>query len=105
MLVRWYLNPLSIRRGFRDVRRIASGGGPRSVRLDGIGDPRGVIIPRVPIRLEVIARDGSIARLEPEVPIGLLAGYTYRVGSWLDLPIIGSLDPARLKTEVRIPGR
>ena len=101
----WYRNPLDVVHGIRDARRVLRGGGPTRVKLDGIGDPRGLIIPRVPIRLEVIAKNGTKTTFEPELPIGLLAGYTYRLAGWLHLPVIGSLDPSRLKTELRIPGR
>jgi len=101
----WYLNPLTIVGAARDARSVLAGGGPKSVRLTGIGNPRGVIVPRVPVSLEVVGRDGSRTTFEPEIPVGLPLGYGYRLARWLHLPLISDLDPQAMRTEIRIPGR
>ena len=103
--MRWYLNPMTLARAAGDVRSVASGGGPRSVRLVGIGNPRGVILPRVPVSLEVVGRNGSKTSFTPELPIGLVAGYGYRIARLLHVPIIRDLDPESMHAEVRVPGR
>ena len=103
--MRWYLNPMNIARTARDIKSVASGGGPKSVRLNGIGSPRGVILPRVPISLEIVGRDGSRTSFEPELPIGLPLGYGYRLARSLHVPIISDIDPESMRAEVRVPGR
>lgn len=103
--MRWYLNPVSLARTAGDVKSVVSGGGPRSVRLTGIGDPRGIFLPRVPVSLVVMGRDGSRTPFEPELPVGLPLGYGYRIARWLHLPLIRDLDPQSMHAEVRIPGR
>ena len=103
--MRWYLNPMNLVRAAEDAKSVASGGGPKSVRLTGIGNPRGVILPRVPISLEVVGRNGSKTNFTPELPIGLVAGYGYRVARLFHVPIIRDLDLEALHAEVRVPGR
>ena len=103
--MRWYLNPLNLARRAGDVKRVVSGGGPTSLRLTGIGYPRGIFLPRVPVSLEIVSRDGSRTAFEPELPVGLLAGYGFRVARLLHLPLIRDLDPQSTHAEVRIPGR
>ena len=103
--MRWYLNPVKLARTAGDVKQVVSGGGPRSLRLIGIGYPRGIILPRVPVSLEIVGRDGSRTAFEPELPVGLLAGYGFRIARWLHLPLIRDLDPQSTHVEVRIPGR
>lgn len=96
---------MSLARAAGDVKKVVSGGGPKSVRLTEIGDPRGVALPRVPVSLEVVGRDGSRTSFTPELPVGLVAGYGYRIARLLRVPIIRDLDPAAMHAEVRIPGR
>ena len=103
--MRWYLNPMNLARAAGDIKSVASGGGPKSVRLTGIGNPRGVILPRVPVSLEVVGRNGSKTSFTPELPIGLVAGYGYRIARLLHVPIIRDLDPGSMHAEVRVPGR
>ena len=103
--MRWYLNPMNLARAAGDVRQIISGGGPRSVRLTGIGNPRGIILPRIPFSLEIVGRDGSRTTLVPELPVGLPLGYGYRVARWLHVPLISDLDPQAIHAEFRVPGR
>jgi hypothetical protein len=102
--MRWYLNPVNLARTGGNIKRILSGGGPRSVRLTGIGDPRGIILPRVPISLEIVGRDGSRTAFEPELPVGLPAGYGFRIARWLQLPVIRDFDFRSARAEFRIPG-
>ena len=42
---------------------------------------------------------------EPELPVGLMAGYGFRIARLLHLPLIRDLDPQSTHAEVRIPGR
>ena len=103
--MRWYLNPFALARAAGDVKSVASGGGPKSVRLTGIGNPRGVILPRVPVSLEVVGSDGSKTSFTPELPIGLVAGYGYRIARLLPVPVLKDADPGSIQGEFRIPGR
>ena len=48
-----YLNPVRIYHAVRDVRRVLGGGGPKLVRLVGIGPPEGIFVPTASIRIEV----------------------------------------------------
>lgn len=89
----WYLNPLKLRDTARNVRRIAAGGGPSSLRLDGIGRPTGCLLPSSTIGLQVTSRDGSSARFDPAIPVPLLFAYGYRIARGLGLPLIASFDP------------
>jgi len=57
------------------------------------------------VSLEIVGRDGSRTAFEPELPVGLLAGYGFRIARWLHLPLIRDLDPQSTHVEVRIPGR
>jgi hypothetical protein len=103
--MRWYLNPVNLVHTASDIKRVVSGGGPRSIRLTGVANPRGIFLPRVPVSLEVVGRDGSRTTFEPELPVGLPFGYGFRIARWLHLPLIRDLDPQAMQAEVRIPGR
>ena len=52
--MRWYLNPIKLAQGAGKLKSAATGGGPKSVRLKGVGQPHGIFLPRVPVRLEVV---------------------------------------------------
>ncbi len=64
-----YLNPFRIRAAVRDIRRVMGDGGPKAIRLAGIGHPSGWVLPSSTITIEVIGRDGRVERFCPEVPV------------------------------------
>ena len=99
------LNPFRIRDAARRVRQVASGGGPKAVRLSGVGQPEGLIVPTARVTLEVIGRDGKTTRFEPDVPVPFPYAWAYRIARRLGVPLVSSLDPAKLKGEIQIPGR
>lgn len=99
--MRWWLNPFHLRDGIRDLRRIVRGGGPRLVRLAGIGDPEGLIVSAVPFLLEIEARDGTKVELDPRVPLPFVAGWAYRLAHRLQVPLIR--DANRVRFEARVP--
>ena len=103
--MRWYLNPIKLAGAAGKLKSSVAGGGPTSVRITGVGQPRGVILPRVPISLEIVGRDGHRTAFEPELPVGLYLGYGYRLARWLHLPLISDIDPKTVSGEFRIPGR
>ena len=103
--MRWYLNPITLAQGAGKLKSAATGGGPKSVRLKGVGQPHGIFLPRVPVRLEVVGRNGHKTAFEPELPIGLYLGLGYRLGRLLHLPLIKDADPGAISGEFRIPGR
>jgi hypothetical protein len=98
--MRWYLNPRQLRDLGRDVCRIGSGGGPRSLRINGIGKPAGWLLPTSRVGLEVVARDGSLASFEPELPVPVPLAYAYRLARALDVPLLGTVEPERLDLEL-----
>jgi hypothetical protein len=98
------LNPFRIRNVVRRIRESTSGGGPAAVRLTGISHPKGWIVPRARVSLEVVARDGTVTRFEPDVPIPFPYAWAYRIARRLHVPLISGLDPERFEAEVPIPG-
>ena len=99
------LNPLRIRNVVRRAREASGGGGPKAVRLAGVSHPKGWLIPRSRVRLEVVARDGGVTRFEPALPIPFPYAWAYRIARRLGVPLISDRDPERLNLEVPIPGR
>jgi hypothetical protein len=102
--MRWYWNPLTLARVGRGVHDIATGGGPASVRLRGIGRPSGWIVPAMPVALEIVARNGHVTSLEPEIPLPFGIGWGYRLAYRLGVPLISDFDPGAIRTEVKVPG-
>lgn len=99
------LNPLRIRDAVRGIRETSGGGGPKAIRLTGISHPEGWIVPTARICLEVVARDGSLTRFEPNVPIPFPYAWAYRTARKLRVPLVSSINPERFEAEVPIPGR
>lgn len=104
-MLRWWLNPLHLRDGVRDIRRILRGGGPKLVRLAGVGQPKGLIFPAAAVRIEVEARDGTKVELDPRFPVPFPYAWAYRLARRLDVPLVGVLDPDRLRFELAVPRR
>jgi hypothetical protein len=99
------LNPFRIKKVVRQIREASGGGGPKSVRLAGVSHPEGWIVPTARVCLEVVARDGSVTRFEPNVPIPFPYAWAYRIARKLHVPLVSSIDPGRLRAKVPIPGR
>ena len=99
------LNPFRIRAAVRAIRETSGGGGPASVRVTGITSPTGWLLPASEVLLEVTARDGSITRFAPAVPIPWAWAWAYRIARALDVPIVRALEPERLSFKLGIPGR
>jgi len=85
------------------ARRVASGGGPARLRVRGVGQPSGLIIPSSRLRLEIEAENGAKARWEPEIPVPFPYAWAYRLSRWLRLPVISSHDPEDLTFSVTLP--
>jgi hypothetical protein len=75
-----YLNPFFIRDVIRTGRRTFAGGRPRAVRLVEVDGPRGLIIPRAQLTIEVEGRDGHTERFRPEIPLPFFYAWGYRAG-------------------------
>jgi hypothetical protein len=101
--MRW-VNPLSVRDAVKEIRKITSGGGPQLLRLVRVGEPEGLIVPTVPVRLEVKAKNGRVARFEPHVPVPFPYAWAYRIARHLGVPLVSDLDPRKVKFELRVPG-
>lgn len=98
--MRWYLNPLRIRDAARRVSEIRSGGGPRALRINGVGSPEGWLFPSSRIDLDLVARDGTTTSFAPELPLPLPLAYGYRLGRALGAPVVSDLDPASISLTI-----
>ncbi len=103
--MRWYLNPLTLKHMAEVARRVLSGGGPRVVRLSGVAEPEGLILPTAAVDLEVEARDGTVTRFKPEIPVPWPYAWGYRLARRLGLPLVSALDPERVSFDVAVPPR
>jgi len=99
------LNPFRISNAVRTIREASGGGGPAAIRLVGVSHPEGWIIPTARVCLEVVARDGSLTRLEPNVPIPFPYAWAYRIARKLRVPLVSSINPERIHARFPIPGR
>jgi hypothetical protein len=100
-----YLNPIRIYNAVGDVRRVLGGGGPKLVRLVGVGPPEGIFVPTATVRIEVESKTGRKAQFEPIVPVPWPAAWAYRIARALGVPLVSDLDPERLRFEVKVPRR
>jgi hypothetical protein len=101
--MRWYLNPLLLTRAARATRRLLAGGRPNAVRVTGADRPEGVIFPTSSVSVEVEARDGTVTRLTPELPVPWPYAWGYRLARRLELPLVSAFDSQRVSFELRLP--
>lgn len=99
------LNPFRIREIVARVREASGGGGPVALRLTGIGRPEGWLVPTSRVELEVKARDGSVTRFAPELPIPFPYAWGYRIARHLGVPLVSEFDSEKLNVEVPVPRR
>lgn len=104
-MLRWWLNPFHLRDGIRDIRRVIRGGGPKLVRVAGVGHPEGWIVPAAAVRIEIEAKDGTTVDIDPRVPVPFPWAWAYRLSRKLGVPLVSSFDPDRVRFEVPVPGR
>jgi hypothetical protein len=98
------LSPLSLVSGFRNLHSVASGGGPKLVRLVSVGAPEGLVIQTSEVVLEVEAKDGRTVRMAPQLPMPFLWGWGIRLARKLGVPLISDLKPEHFSAEVPVPG-
>jgi hypothetical protein len=84
---------------------VRAGGGPKKLRLARVGEPRGVIVPTAEIVVEVEARDGSVSRWAPALPVPWPYAWAWRLARLLRVPLVRSFDPGRIAAEVAVPRR
>ena len=82
---------------------MASGGGPSRLRVQGVSQPTGLIIPSTRLKLEIETKNGAKTRWEPEIPLPFLYAWAYRLSRRLGLPVVSSLDPEDLSFSVMLP--
>lgn len=82
---------------------MTSGGGPSQLRVLGIGQPSGLIIPTSRLKIEIETKDGVKTRWEPEIPLPLTYAWAYRLSRWLHVPVISSHEPENLTFSVELP--
>lgn len=99
----WYLDPRKLLRTARGLQSVHRGGGPARVRLEGIEGPEGWLLPSLLFDLDVIARDGRTVPLDPTLPLPPLVGAGWRLARFAGVPVISSIDPARIRLDLRIP--
>lgn len=104
VMLRW-LNPFRIRDAVRNLKRIREGGGPKVVRLTGIGQPEGLIVPTSEICLEVETVKGTTIELKPMVPIPFPYAWAYRAARSLGVPLVSTMKPENLRVDLPVPGR
>jgi hypothetical protein len=100
-----YLNPFFIRDAVRQIRRVLGGGGPKLVRLVGVGEPEGILIPTATVTIEVETRTGRKERFEPALPVPWPAAWAYRIARRLGVPLVRDLKPEKVGFEVKVPRR
>lgn len=91
-------------RAVAQARRVAAGGGPSRLRVRGLSQPTGLIIPSLRLKLELEARNGAKADWQPEIPVPFPYAWAYRLSRRLGMPVISSHDPEDLTFSVRLPG-
>ena len=87
------------------AHRLTSDGGPARVRVHGLGQPSGWIVPSSRLKLEIEARNGTRTHWEPEIPVPFPYAWAYRLSRWLRVPVIASHKPEDLKFSVPLLAR
>ncbi len=100
MSVSWLRQLANVPSAASKVRRLVSGGGPSRLRLQGLSQPSGWIIPSSRLKLEVETSKGTKTRWEPEIPVPFPYAWAYRLSRWLRVPVISSHDPEGLTFSV-----
>ena len=103
--MRWLKQIAKLPRATARARRLVSGGGPTRLRVLGVGQPSGWIIPSSRLKLEVEARDGKRTHWEPEIPVPFPYAWAYRLSRWLRVPVISSHKPEDMKLSVLLLAR
>jgi hypothetical protein len=85
------------------LRDIATGGGPKIISLVRVGEPRGLLVPRSELTVEIEARNGTKVQLDPTVPMPFVLGWTVRLARTLNAPLVSAVDPESLSFSVRLP--
>lgn len=101
--MRWLLQFRKAPDALVRVARVAVGGGPSRLRVRGLTEPSGLLIPSSRLRLEVEARDGTTSRWEPRIPLPFAYAWAYRLARGLRVPVIASHDPENLAFTLRLP--
>jgi hypothetical protein len=84
---------------------MAGAGGPRRLRVRGLSQPSGLILPSSRLKLELEAKNGAKTRWEPELPVPFPYAWAYRLSRLLRVPVISSHDPEKLTFSVPLRGR
>lgn len=79
-------------------------GGPTRLGLLGIRGPDGWIVTTVTASLEIGTRQGSSVPLDPTFIVPTPLAWGWRLGRWAGVPVISSIEPAKLRASVGLPG-
>lgn len=99
------LNPLRIRDVVRQIRAVADDGGPVRIRLVGVGEPVGLLIPTSEVALEVETKGGSTHSFSPEVPVPFPYAWAWRIARRLGVPLVSAIDLDRARFALPLPRR
>lgn len=86
-----------------DAKAIADGGGPARVELVKLGKPKGLVFTGSEVIVDVTTRDGSVVRIESEIPVPFPYAWAYRVGRKLNVPVVRAVDPENFAFEFKVP--
>jgi len=100
-----YLNPFRIRAAVREIKQVSSGGGPARVRLVSVGHPEGWVLPTSEVVLEIKAKDGTVSRWAPALPVPWPYAWAWRIARRLGVPLVRSFEPENVGFEVGVPRR
>ena len=90
-------------RHLAELRDIAMGGGPKVVSLVRVGEPRGLLVPRSEVIVEIEARNGAKVQLDPTVPMPFVLGWTVRLARLLNAPLVSAVGPESFSFSLRLP--
>lgn len=101
--VKWFKRIRMLKANAADAKAIADGGGPARVELVELSRPKGLVFTGSEVIVDVTTRDGTVVRIESEIPVPFPYAWAYRIGRRLKLPVVRAVDPESIAFEFRIP--
>lgn len=101
--VKWFKRIRMLKANAADAKAIADGGGPARVELVELTRPKGLVFTGSEVILDVTTRDGTVVRIESEIPVPFPYAWAYRIGRKLNVPVVRAVDPESFAFEFKIP--
>jgi hypothetical protein len=73
------------------------------MRLTGVTPPEGVIFPTSAVCIEVDAKEGTVTRFAPEIPLPWPYAWGYRLVPSLKLPLVSAFDLQGVSFRLTLP--